>query len=353
MGVQGATLGPYDLAQGFSWLAEKIPLLPVPIVVTNATGPEWAEVVKPSLVIEAGGIRIGVLGLVPPGDVAGLSDPEQAARKEAEALRSRGVDLVIGLSSLGLRHSKRLLRKDLPIDLLLAGGQDLRAIVTDEVEPFRESWLFQSFVQGGQIGRLDIVVDGSSGPIGYLEPDAVMPTQGAYFRYALTPIGWDLPADSEVTALMEAYDRELRDINLANAGTLPPLPPGQPYYVGVENCLSCHEETQAFWDNDKHKVAWATLENDGKTFDLECVSCHVTGYGEPGGSILGNLKNLTSVQCEQCHGPGSAHAEDGDPDLIRRGVPATVCVTCHNEKHSTGFEYRTYRSRLLVPGHGL
>ena len=99
-------------------------------------------------------------------------------------------------------------------------------------------------------------------------------------------------------------------------------------------------------------MAWKTLEDDGKTFDLECVSCHVTGYGEPGGSILGNLKNLTSVQCESCHGPGSIHAKDEDAASILLRPPESLCVTCHNPKHSTRFEYETYMSRLIVPGHG-
>jgi hypothetical protein len=253
----------------------------------------------------------------------------------AQALRAKGADSILVLSSLGLRQSKRLMRKLKHVDMMLAGGQDLKAVASDDVEPMGGGHLFQSFIQGGQIGRMAV----------RLEKDLAL-------SYALTPIGWDLPQDTAVAQIMNRYDTDLKEINLASAGTLPPLEPGQAHYVGVQACLECHEDTKTFWENDKHEKAWETLERDNKTFDLECVNCHTTGYGQPGGSILGALKNLTDVQCEQCHGPGSLHAEDGDPDLIKLKVVQKVCVQCHNEKHSTRFNYKTYKARLMVPGHG-
>ena len=38
------------------------------------------------------------------------------------------------------------------------------------------------------------------------------------------------------------------------------------------------------WDGTPHAHAYATLEKGFKEFNLDCVSCHVTGYGKPGGS---------------------------------------------------------------------
>lgn len=350
IGLDAATLGPDDVAAGMDWLEAHLGAVDVPIVVTNVTGPRWAALVRRTHMLTADGLKVGIIGLVPPGP-DGVVDPVTAARGAATELRAQGADVVLVLSSLGLRQAKRLMRKEVGVDLLLAAGQGLKAVITDEVEPFEPGWLFQSFVQGGQLGRLGLIVQPGSA-LQHVEPGQARPDGESSFTFALTPIGWDLPRDPQVAAIMEAYDTDLRDINLAAAGTLPPLEPGQASYVGVEKCLECHEPTAEFWKNDKHPTAWATLETDGKTFDLECVSCHATGYGKPGGSILGAMGSLTSVQCESCHGPGSTHSEEGDPALIRREVPARYCTKCHNRKHSTGFHYERYRARIVVPGHG-
>ena len=65
----------------------------------------------------------------------------------------------------------------------------------------------------------------------------------------------------------------------------------------------------AFWKTTVHARAWKTIVDGGKTGFDDCVSCHVTGFGEVGGSSLGHVKGLTDVQCETCHGPGSLHVK--------------------------------------------
>lgn len=348
MGLNAATLGQHDLNMGMDWLEKHLPDVSIPLVATNTSGERWARLVKKTLMVKAGPLRIGLIGLLPSGE--GVTEPGAAVRQAVPRLRDEGADVILVLSSLGLRKGKRLLRKVSGVDLFLAAGQDLKAVVSGEVEGFNKAWLFQSFVQGGQVGRVDVRKDGA-GRLVYRAPDQPVPDR-SYFSYGLTPIEWTLPQHPEVAAEMAAYNLALKEINLASVGKLPELNPGQASYVGATQCLECHEDARAFYEKDQHTLAWETLEKEGKTFDLECVSCHVTGYGEPGGSILGDLKNLTDVQCESCHGPGSLHSEDGDTDLIRREVPASQCVGCHNEKHSTGFDYDTYRLKIMVPGHG-
>ena len=101
--------------------------------------------------------------------------------------------------------------------------------------------------------------------------------------------------------------------------------------------------------------AWPTLVAGGKQADYKCVSCHVTGYGQVGGSALGFTKGLTNVQCETCHGPGSLHvAAKGleEPSTMHRETPETTCLGCHNEHHSDTFQYVAYLRDVLGPGHG-
>jgi hypothetical protein len=104
-----------------------------------------------------------------------------------------------------------------------------------------------------------------------------------------------------------------------------------------------------------HASAWKTLVAVGKQDDYKCVSCHVTGYGQVGGSSLGHTDHLRDVQCEVCHGPGSAHvAAEGleEPLALSAGTPASTCTTCHTEQHSDTFQYEAYLRDVLGPGHG-
>jgi len=353
MRVDAVGLGPNDLQQP-EWLAEAIPKLSVPVIVTNAPPhAPWGAHVKRSLLLDAGPLKVGIIGLVP-GGAAGATDPLVAAQAESAALRGRGAHVVIALSSLGLRSAKRVARGGLGVDVMVAAGQGLEAVVTDEVEPIgpeaRPTFVLQSFVQGGQVGRIDI--DMSGGGLSVYDPEAP-PATGGQLRYTLTPVNWDLPRDAAVAAIMDRFDADLEAVNMNAAGDPIPAVAGQPTYVGVDKCFECHEETRAWYEKDQHALAWETLEKDKKTFDVYCVSCHVTGFMRPGGSSLKALEGRKDVQCESCHGPGSAHAEAGDVTLIQRSPTESSCKTCHNPKHSTRFEFDAYRERLLAPGHGL
>ena len=114
-----------------------------------------------------------------------------------------------------------------------------------------------------------------------------------------------------------------------------------------------HPAAVAFWNSTAHANAWSTLEARNKTFDAECVACHVTGWETPGGATIGHTAKLENVQCEVCHGPGKAHAEaGGGKTLLTAQHQASNCATCHNEHHSPRFSYPTYRERILGPGHG-
>src|SRR5262249_62070945 len=108
----------------------------------------------------------------------------------------------------------------------------------------------------------------------------------------------------------------------------PPREPDPPSAVGAERAAPCHKPALAFWKKTGHASAWKTLVEVGKQNDYKCVSCHVTGYGQVGGSSLGHTDRLRDVQCEVCHGPGSAHvAAEGleEPLSLSAGAPASTC----------------------------
>jgi peroxiredoxin len=115
-------------------------------------------------------------------------------------------------------------------------------------------------------------------------------------------------------------------------------------FSGSEACGTCHESQHETWLFTKHAHAFDTLVKHGESTNPECVSCHVVGFGEPGGfTHTSDTPQLEDVGCEVCHGRGGPHIS---------GKPAggqdyeEVCGSCHNPEHSLGFDYATFLPQI-------
>lgn len=177
------------------------------------------------------------------------------------------------------------------------------------------------------------------------------------FSLRFLPLESSLQGEPSVKEVVTAYDRDVGKMNLAWAkehGQDCPAPKkGEAAFVGNTSCQECHAEAFPLWEKSKHSHGWATLEEKGKQFHLNCVGCHVTGYEKPGGVCrLDKVAGREGVGCESCHGPGSIHAEDPTPKNIVRNPGRELCVTCHNTENSPHFDFATYLPRVLGPGHG-
>jgi hypothetical protein len=182
------------------------------------------------------------------------------------------------------------------------------------------------------------------------------PAKGSFFRYASVEIREALGADDVVTRELADYYKKVNEQNrtaFADKRPTPP-PPGGNAYVGVDACTStCHVPARAVWDKTRHAKAYETLATQNKQFNLDCASCHVTGYDEPGGSTLAHVEKLESVQCEVCHGPGSLHAKDPKKQHVPIPVPdGSRCLQCHHPPHVHEFDPAKRRDEILGPGHG-
>ena len=392
-----------DHAAAAGKLGELAQAAKVQLTAANLALGQESEVV----VERVGDLRVGLFALAAaelPG-AAGVQEPEAAARAAVAALRGRA-DVVVLLSELGLRATKRLVRRVPGVHFAVAGGLGEHPVFSDEAELVGSTRVMQFHREGRFVGRLTLRVEagstdfadasapseadlasldariaglaasltrwraerepgdrevrsaehhlealrGERSRLGALRGEA--PPGRSSFSLHVTPLNWDLPQDPAIEEVMSAFDAELQRIVLANAGTVPEAAPGEATYVGVGECLDCHEEVQAFWDRDRHRGAWETLVEAGKTFDADCVSCHVTGYGRPGGSLLGAVDGREDVQCEACHGPGSLHSLDSDVPMPISAPAADTCEGCHNAHHSPEFSFPVWSEKLIVPGHG-
>ncbi len=181
------------------------------------------------------------------------------------------------------------------------------------------------------------------------------PKDGSFFRYRVLEVRDSLGSGDSVKKQFLAYYKKVDDTNAALfAGRMPPPPnPDGISYAGIDACVSCHPAPKAVWDKTAHANAYATLANAFKEFNLDCVSCHVTGYEEPGGSSVTHVDKLKNVQCEVCHGPSSKHV--ADPTHVKPPVPrpgAEKCVSCHHPPHVHTFDANAKLQEILGPGHG-
>ncbi|MYC76573.1 hypothetical protein F4X10_12485 [Candidatus Poribacteria bacterium] len=109
-------------------------------------------------------------------------------------------------------------------------------------------------------------------------------------------------------------------------------------YVSAMACQRCHQQEYLQWSSTRHAFAYETLLKKERYFDSGCVSCHTTGFGYQTGFQIGDDgSTFKGVQCESCHGPGKQHVGSPKKDNIRRASETSLCLTCHDTKHSPGF----------------
>jgi hypothetical protein len=379
-----------------------------------SAGAEAPEAVSSKLT-KAGDVAVGILGIstfvgpeaeLPSDRLKALS---ARAQSEVDTLRGEGARLVIGLISGDQRSARRLTQGLHGLTLMVQGGLD----DNDTPAPARsgEAALLRAGRQGQGLLVVDVYMDGKTTPFADVsewtfaerradlqarvdeltrrvhdwenDPNVdkagvaeqrsrlhalqeelarLQPTAagvGNAFRASYLPLSQDQPKDPPITKLMSAYDERVNEHNHSAFAHVQPKPAaaGMPSYVGSASCQGCHAGAYAWWTKHAHGNAYATLERVHKQYNLSCVSCHVTGYGRPGGSSVVQNEGLTNVGCESCHGPGSLHAKQPGstrPEYRLTELPTeATCKQCHTPDHSDLFEYKTYVSRLRAKGHGL
>jgi hypothetical protein len=379
----------------------------------NAARPVAGAV--PFVVREVNGVKVGFVGVSLP-DVPGVATtvPIEGVRSAIAGARGEGAKVLVALASVGRGEAKRIadLAPELTAILVgsAAGGGEANTegpppervgnvIIVETANHLQTVGVLDLFVRDGDatfadatglalgqkraeltrrtdelhvkiagwerdiekglpISRPDL--DARRADLAKLEAErasldaARPPATGSFFRYTVKEVRVSLGQDPRIFGDLSAYYEKVNDANkVAFADRRPrPAGPDEARYLGTDACSTCHDAAKAVWDKTRHARAYETLTKAHKEFNLDCVSCHVTGYDRPGGSTVTHVAKLTNVQCEACHGPGSLHAASPKVPVPMPAPKPDMCLECHHPPHVEGFEPAKKMAEILGPGHG-
>lgn len=203
-GLDAWGVGRLDLGAGLPWLRKLAQRASFPLLSANLVDEEGASLFQTSLLLERGGVKVGVTSVVP-ADVRGTGyralEPRAAAREAVRSLRAQGAELVVVLSNLGL--DRRLAR---------ASGADLVwGSASREVLP-----------EGGKVGRTRLGQAGSRGRyLGEARWYARGRGRGPHLVTTVVPVRSAGPTDEAVQRLIDEGLRRLDDPSLGVEPTLP------------------------------------------------------------------------------------------------------------------------------------
>lgn len=133
-------------------------------------------------------------------------------------------------------------------------------------------------------------------------------------------------------------------------------------FIGNKGCRKCHLKQHRSWLETKMARSFELLRPGERaaekekagldpaadyTTDAECLPCHTTGYGQPGGFVSETeTPELAGVGCEACHGAGGEYTttqymslknkEYKRSEVVGAGltypIDVETCAGCHNER---------------------
>jgi hypothetical protein len=359
-----------------AWAPSPVDLLPGGVEFLEGSGAlsaNWTDssgkqILPGSRVLERGGVRLGILGLSEAGNQP-VRDAIAALKAEMEG---KEVDAWVLLSNV-LPSQRRLVAEGVPG---LGAVLSVRGDSTDAPELTSGAPILEVHDRGRYVSVLRVVSGATPGPWEIEEEGdwasyattrrLSLDAQGANKadferrlgeqqallqgkipgRVVVVPyqvaLGSDLDGETE---LRNAIDDFKAQSQAAAARAAKKDAPQRPYQTAA-GCMECHQDRFAAWTFDPHAKAWDALLARGAESNPECLPCHSTGYGEPGGfgeATFANTSRYKAVQCEACHGAMGAHPEDGK---AHAAPTEGQCISCHDAANSPSFDISTYLRRI-------
>lgn len=344
MGVDAVGVGPMDFADGFESLLRLHKEARFPVVCSNLL---WRDsglpVFRPQVLLQRGGLSIGFVGALDPSvRIEGLGSQAakfrvepiyQSIRRAARLLRSEGADVVVLLSALDPKKIRVLATNAGDVDLFIGGDPHDKLMIPYRV---KNAMVAGSSQLGKYVGHVELSLDGS-GPL--------------EMKHVFVPMKLNRREEPKVKRIVDSYYRALAKFRTEGSKMYireneeaANLAHDTPVYASAEECKGCHRAQYERWKASPHARAYASLPATARG-QMECVECHVTGFGRWGGfDGASKSPDLTGVQCEECHGPGSSHPATAS---VHAGKAAQeVCRKCHTRSRSPDFSAKEYLARL-------
>jgi hypothetical protein len=259
--------------------------------------------------------------------------PAAEAAKEWIPKARESANLVVALVHMNTTDAEAFAKANPGLDVVVCGHAN--EVEIDPPLKAGSTWVVANGDRGRFIGEL------------FMQLDAETRIQDVTGR--MKPLDETVGEDTAVAAFVAAFKLDLArqrgETSLrGDAGSIAPL------YATSQVCANCHREITLKWTQTQHAHAYETLMNTHDQAREECVQCHTLGFGTPGGFEVNSPQPmLMGVQCESCHGGGTAHAmakpEDKKATII--GKPnAAVCMKCHNAERDPTFSFATRWAKI-------
>ncbi|GEM_PF-517149 len=351
-----------------------------PFVSANASIFDDSDAIKPYIVLEKNGRKVGVTSVVASKFFNGLGDMTADDRDTKVFAPEVGIAKIL----------PQLMAEKCDVHVLLAFVPEEDSIELAKKFP-QFHFIVNEGVEGEPMGKLDYVRVGERSvavmQMGYKSmfagAIAIYADQDNPVRFQKIPLDHRFKDTEEMKAVFKNYQMELQKKGLLGLVGQPVTHPSGYSYIGSEACSDCHEAEYEIWkegtsqwkekhpgEPGPHSRATADLVLPGertwvaRNHDPECLSCHVTGWNaqkyfayKSGYWEHDKDSILYGSGCENCHGPGSRHAEiengaDAD-DLEKENIlkqlrikkevaKENLCSTCHDLNNSPDFEFESY-----------
>ncbi|HEY5604520.1 MAG TPA: multiheme c-type cytochrome [Gammaproteobacteria bacterium] len=219
-----------------------------------------------------------------------------------------------------------------PVDILI-----VRAAyeVYGEPKKINNTLVLEPGSRGMRLGRLELSLEKNRSIKSWKHEVIAMPVK--------------IPDAPRMTAWYDEYNAQVKEDYLTRVELRKQRESGESPFVGEEQCKTCHAPQHKIWQESEHAIAFEDLESVKKSFDPECIQCHVVGFDKAGGFVDINITpHLMNVQCENCHGAGKDHAlSAGQKAVANKGwSKAQMCGQCHVQKHSPAFQLDKYWPKI-------
>jgi 2',3'-cyclic-nucleotide 2'-phosphodiesterase (5'-nucleotidase family) len=169
LGTEAMAVGQRDLSLGLDFLRRSTAgLKRLRLLSVNLVGADGKPAFAPSALVSVGGLKVGLLGVspegAPPGERGLKGLPAvPAALAEAKRLREKEkADVVVALAALPAAEAFRLAREaGTSVDFVLQSHEARGPAMGERTE---HATLVSGGERGRQLGRLELTVDGASGP---------------------------------------------------------------------------------------------------------------------------------------------------------------------------------------------